>query len=144
MAEMFRRAAARVACAVGSPWAFAGAVLVVVVWAFLGPHLDYSPEWQLVINTGTTIATFLMLFVLQNTQNRDTKAINIKLDELLRAIEGARTGLATVGDLSEDELDRIENEFRKLAEKADDAADEIKEIAEEVEDQRASSTHAGA
>jgi low affinity Fe/Cu permease len=88
-----------------------------------------------------------MLFVLQNTQNRDTKAINIKLDELLRAIEGARTGLATVGDLSEEELDRIEGEFRKLAEKADDAADEIKEIAEgavSADAQRASSTHAGA
>ena len=144
MGETFRRAAARVASAVGSPWAFIGALLVVVVWALLGPYLDYSPEWQLVINTGTTIATFLMLFVLQNTQNRDTKAINIKLDELLRAIEGARTGFATVGDLSEEELDRIEGEFRKLAEKADDAADEIKELAESADDQRASSIHAGA
>jgi low affinity Fe/Cu permease len=144
MVETFRRAAARVACAVGSPWAFIGALLLVAGWALLGPWLDYSPEWQLVINTGTTIATFLMLFVLQNTQNRDTKAINIKLDELLRAIEGARTGLATVGDLSEEELDRIEGEFRKLAAKADDAADEIKEIAEGADPQRASSIHAGA
>ena len=141
MGETFRRAAARVACAIGSPWAFIGALVVVVVWALLGPYLDYSPEWQLVINTGTTIATFLMLFVLQNTQNRDTKAINIKLDELLRAIEGARTGLAAVGDLPEEELDRIEGEFRKLAAKADDAADEIQELAE---DQRASSIQAGA
>jgi len=127
MAELFRRAASRVACAVGSPWAFLAALAVVVAWAVAGPLLDYSPEWQLVINTGTTIATFLMLFVLQNTQNRDTKAINIKLDELLRAIEGARTGLATVGDLSEEELDRIESEFRTLAAKADDAADQIEQ-----------------
>jgi low affinity Fe/Cu permease len=128
MAEFFRRAASRVACALGSPWAFLGAVVLVIVWALAGPMLDYSPEWQLVINTGTTIATFLMLFILQNSQNRDTKAINIKLDELLRAIEGARTNLATVGDLPEEELDRIESEFRKLAAKADDAADEVRQL----------------
>ena len=78
--------------------------------------------WQLVINTGTTIATFLMLFVLQNSQNRDTKAINIKLDELLRAIEGARTGLAMAGDLSDEELDGLERDFRRLAAKSNAAA----------------------
>ena len=129
--EAFRHAATRVACAVGSPWAFLIALAIVVAWAAAGPLLDYSPEWQLFINTGTTIATFLMLFVLQNTQNRDTKAINIKLDELLRAIEGARTGLATVGDLSEEELDRIESEFRTLAAKAGGAADEVQQSGED-------------
>jgi len=113
--EAFHKIAAKVACAVGSPWAFACAALVVVGWAVAGPMLGYSDHWQLFINTGTTIATFLMLFVLQNSQNRDTKAVNIKLDELLRAIDGARTGLATVGDLSEADLDRIESEFRKIA-----------------------------
>jgi len=115
MSETFRRAAARVACALGSPWAFAAAVLLVCVWAALGPILQFSEGWQLVINTGTTIATFLMLFILQNSQNRDTKAINIKLDELLRAIEGARTGLAAVGDLSDEEMEKLEGEFRSLA-----------------------------
>jgi low affinity Fe/Cu permease len=115
MGDGFHRIASKVACAVGSPQAFLLAAGIVAAWAIAGPLLDYSDEWQLFINTGTTVATFLMLFVLQNSQNRDTKAINIKLDELLRAIEGARTGLATVGDLSEAELDRIEGEFRRLA-----------------------------
>jgi hypothetical protein len=90
--EFFRRVATRVACAVGSPWAFLAAFASIAAWAAAGPYLDYSPGWQMVVNTGTTIATFLMLFVLQNSQIRDTKAINIKLDELLRALEGARTG----------------------------------------------------
>lgn len=116
--ERFRRIAARIACALGSPWSFASAVAVIVAWAAAGPFLHYSENWQLVVNTGTTIATFLMLFVLQNSQNRDTKAINIKLDELLRAIEGARTGLAAVGDLSDEELEALEEDFRNLAAKA--------------------------
>jgi low affinity Fe/Cu permease len=113
--ERFRRAAAAVSCALGSPWAFLAAASLVMVWAAAGPLVDYSNNWQLVINTGTTIATFLMLFILQNSQNRDTKAINIKLDELLRAIEGARTSLANVGELSDEELDNLEGEFRNLA-----------------------------
>lgn len=116
--ERFRRIAGRVACALGSPWAFAAAVAVVAVWAAVGPYLHYSENWQLVINTGTTIATFLMLFVLQNSQNRDTKAINIKLDELLRALEGARTDLAAVGDLSDEALEALEQDFRRLAAEA--------------------------
>ena len=115
MNEFFRLAAARVACALGSPWAFLAAVAFVVTWALLGPALDYSENWQLVINTGTSIATFLMLFILQNSQNRDTKAINIKLDELLRAIAGARTSLVTVGELSDEEIGKLEAEFRTLA-----------------------------
>ena len=115
MGEWFRKAASSVACALGSAWAFFVAILLVAIWAAVGPFVHYSEDWQLVINTGTTIATFLMMFALQNSQNRDTKAINIKLDELLRAIEGARTGLATVGDLSDKEIEKIEGEFRSLA-----------------------------
>jgi len=118
MGEHFRKLAARVANAIGSPWAFVAALASVIVWASLGPSLNYSEDWQLFVNTGTTIATFLMLFVLQNSQNRDTKAINIKLDELLRAIEGARTGLAAIGDMTDEELDKLEGEFRSLAEDA--------------------------
>jgi len=93
----------------------------------MGPLVGYSENWQLVINTGTTIATFLMLFVLQNSQNRDTKAIHLKLDELLRAIEGARTGLAMVGEMSDDELDELEEEFRKLAARASKAAETVED-----------------
>ena len=113
--ERFRRAASWISCALGSAWAFVAAVSLVLLWAAAGPFLGYSNNWQLVINTGTTIATFLMLFVLQNSQNRDTKALNLKLDELLRAIEGARTRLVNVNELSDAELSRLEEEFRKLA-----------------------------
>jgi len=119
--ERFRRAASRISCALGSAWAFVAAASLVLMWAAVGPFVDYSNNWQLVINTGTTIATFLMLFVLQNSQNRDTKALNIKLDELLRAIEGARTGLVNVNELSDEELSRLEEEFRKLASRATEA-----------------------
>ncbi len=120
MNEIFRRVASN-ACGVGSPWAFVGAVLLVCGWAVAGPVLHYSENWQLFINTGTTIATFLMLFVLQNSQNRDTKAINLKLDELLRVLDGARTGLAAAGNLSEEEIEKLEGEFRSLANDAGDA-----------------------
>ena len=115
--ELFRRAATRVSSGLGSPWAFLVAMSFVLLWAVLGPVLNYSENWQLVINTGTSIATFLMLFIVQNSQNRDTKAINIKLDELLRAIEGARTGLANVGELSDEQMANLEGEFRQLASK---------------------------
>ena len=118
MGDGFHKIASRVACAVGSPQAFMLAVALVAGWAIAGPLLDYSDDWQLFINTGTTVATFLMLFVLQNSQNRDTKAINIKLDELLRAIEGARTGLADLGDLTDAEIDKIERELVSIARKS--------------------------
>jgi low affinity Fe/Cu permease len=119
MNEWFRKAAARIACALGSSWVFAGAALLVALWLASGPYFDYGNGWQLFINTTTSIGTFLMIFVVQNSQNRDTKAINIKLDELLRAIEGARTRLANVGELSDEELERLEGEFRRLASEDD-------------------------
>jgi len=109
--DAFRRFAARTALAFGSPWAFGLAVIVVIAWAVTGPYFHYSDAWQLVINTGTTI---LLVFVLQNTQIRDTKALNLKLDELLRAIDGARTGLVNVEQLPDDELDRLCRELERL------------------------------
>jgi len=112
--DAFRRFAARTALAFGSPWAFGLAVIVVIAWAVTGPYFHYSDAWQLVINTGTTIGTFLLVFVLQNTQIRDTKALNLKLDELLRAIDGARTGLVNVEQLPDDELDRLCRELERL------------------------------
>ena len=131
MSELFRKVAAGVSCALGSPWAFFAALLLIVVWLAAGPLVGYSEDWQLVVNTITTIATFLMLFLVQNTQNRDTKAINIKLDELLRAIAGARTGLANVGDLSDAQLEKLEGEFRSLASDspiASSVADQLEDI----------------
>src|SRR6266581_1194522 len=93
MTEAFRRFAESAAHLVGSYWAFVLALVAVVAWAFTGPYFNYSDTWQLFINTGTTVITFLMVFLIQNTQNRETRIVALKLDELLRGVEGARTGL---------------------------------------------------
>jgi low affinity Fe/Cu permease len=111
---VFRKVAHATACAIGSPYAFATAVLVVVVWAVTGPAFHYSDTWQLVINTGTTIVTFLVVFMIQNTQNRDSRAIHIKLDELIRAVDSARDRLVDVEDLPDEELARLTREFQRL------------------------------
>src|SRR5690349_14003224 len=103
------------AALVGSWCAFVIAVAVIVVWAITGHLFDYSDTWQLWINTGTTIVTFLMVFLIQYTQNRDAKAMHLKLDELLRAIKGARTELINLKDLSDDELEKLESAFDRLA-----------------------------
>ena len=118
MPSAFRKAADRVAAAVGSSWAFASAVLVVVVWAASGPLFHFSDTWQLVINTGTTVITFLMVFLIQNTQNRDAKAIHLKLDELIRALEPARNRLLELENMSDAELARLEEEFKRLRDRA--------------------------
>ncbi len=102
----------------GSPWAFIIAILIIVVWAALGPTFRYSDTWQLIINTGTTIVTFLMVFLIQNTQNRDAKAVHLKLDELIRALTGARNNLVDLEELSDEELKKLEAEFKRLSEKA--------------------------
>ena len=90
------------------------AVAVVIVWAVCGPMFGYSDSWQLIINTGTTILTFLMVFLIQNTQNRDAKAIQLKLDELIRAVEGARTRLVRLEDMTDDELAELQEQFKRL------------------------------
>jgi low affinity Fe/Cu permease len=118
MKEGFRRFARATADLVGSSWAFLLSIAVVMVWAMLGPRYNYSDTWQLVINTGTTIVTFLMVFLIQNTQNRDAKAIHLKLDELLRGVRGARTGLVHLEDLSEEELTRLGEEFERVRARA--------------------------
>jgi len=112
--EFFRSFARRSSIFLGSPAAFVTAIAVVVGWAILGPVYHYSDTWQLVINTGTTIVTFLMVFLMQNTQNRDSKAIQLKLDELLRGVKGARTGLVRLESLTEEELVSLEGEFEAL------------------------------
>lgn len=114
MSEFFRRVAKRIACAIGSPYAFVVALGGVMLWAMLGPVFGFSDTWQLVINTTTTIITFLVVFMIQNTQNRDSKALHLKLDELIRAIEPARNGLIDSEDLSDAELARLEHEFAQI------------------------------
>ncbi len=116
MNDQFRKLAHDASLAVGSPWAFIAAVALIVGWAVTGPFFSFSDTWQLVINTGTTIVTFLMVFLIQNTQNRDAKAIHLKLDELIRAVRGARTALVDLEDLSDEELERLQQEFRRLRE----------------------------
>ena len=112
--ELFRRFAHRTSAATGSAGAFTTAVLIVAVWGTTGPLFHFSDAWQLVINTGTTIVTFLMVFLIQATQNRDTRAVHLKLDELLRAVDAARTSMVELEDRSDVELDRIRAEFREL------------------------------
>ncbi len=118
MKEKFRKVASRVSTFAGSAWVFCLAVLLVGIWGASGPTFRFSDTWQLVINTGTTIVTFLMVFLIQNTQNRDAKAIQIKLDELLRATR-ARDTFIDIEDLSDEELAQLAAEFRKI-QKADD------------------------
>src|SRR2546428_10249155 len=112
MREIFWKFARATAYYLGTAWAFLAAVLVIVAWAALGPKYGFSDTWQLVINKGTTIVTFLMVFVIQNTQNRDSKAINLKLDELLRAVEGARTALVQLEDRTEEPLGKLAREIQ--------------------------------
>jgi low affinity Fe/Cu permease len=112
MNTLFRQFAQHTSEAVGSPWAFVTAVLIVVVWAVSGPLFGFSDTWQLVINTGTTVVTFLMVFLIQNTQNRDAKALHLKLDELIRAVKGARQEIfVDLEDKDDDELARVKQEI---------------------------------
>jgi low affinity Fe/Cu permease len=115
--DRFARHAARLA---GHPLAFAAAALIIVAWIVSGPVFGYSDTWQLVINTATTIVTFLMVFVIQNTQNRDGEAMQIKLDELIRAVEGAHNGLLDLEELSESELATFREKYLQLANTARD------------------------
>ena len=114
MNELFRKLAHRTSEAAGSPWAFIAAVSIIFIWALTGPVFHFSDTWQLVINTGTTILTFLMVFLIQNTQNRDAKAIHLKLDELIKSMQGARNAMVNLEDLSDTELARLKQEFQRL------------------------------
>ena len=119
VSDAFRVFARRSSIMLGSAWAFAGAMLVILVWLLTGPTFHFSDTWQLIINTGTTIVTFLMVFLIQNTQNRDAKAMHLKLDEIIRSLKAARNELVDLEDLSDEELARIEQQFKELRQKAE-------------------------
>jgi low affinity Fe/Cu permease len=114
MQDKFRRFAHSASSAAGSPWTFALACLTIIVWLVTGPMFGFSDTWQLAVNTLTTIITFLMVFVIQNTQNRDAKAFHLKLDELLRGVKGARTDLVDLEDFSDEQLARLQKEFENI------------------------------
>ena len=116
MREFFRLFSHKVSEAMGSPLAFLTAVLVIVIWASVGQFFNFSDTWQLVINTSTTIITFLMVFLIQNTQNRDARVTGLKLDEIIRAHKGARDSIIELQALSDEELDALEAEFLKIRE----------------------------
>jgi low affinity Fe/Cu permease len=117
--DMFRQFSHRMAEVVGSPWMFLTAIGITLGWAATGPFFHYSDTWQLVINTGTSVVTFLMVFLIQNTQNRDTKVMQLKLDELLRAVRDARNHLIDLEAFSDEQLEQLEGEFQHLRKRAE-------------------------
>lgn len=117
MEEKFRHLSERIAQWTGTSWSFILALGMIVLWAVSGPVFGYSDTWQLVINTGTTIVTFLMVFLIQNTQNRDAVAVQLKLDELLRVIRGARTGMINVEQLTNEELEKLRRDLQEVGRK---------------------------
>jgi low affinity Fe/Cu permease len=117
--DAFRIFARRSSMVLGSAWTFASAILIIVIWGLTGPMFHYSDTWQLIINTGTTIVTFLMVFLIQNTQNRDAKAAHLKLDELIRVLKGARNELIDLESLADEDLTRLEEQFERVRKKAE-------------------------
>lgn len=136
MVDWFRRFAVWSADVMGSPWMFVANVVLILVWFVSGPLFRFSDTWQLVVNTATTVFTYLAVFLIQNTQNRDAKAIHLKLDELIRSADGARNHLVNLQELTDEELEQLQAEFTKLRERNTVAAAEpIAELEENVEDE---------
>lgn len=117
MNELFHRLAVKVSSIVGSPKTFALAFFVIIMWAVTGPLFGFSNTWQLIINTGTTIITFLMVFLIQNTQNRDSRAMHLKLDELIKAIKTARNDLVDLEEMTDEQMDELQAQYRQLHDK---------------------------
>jgi low affinity Fe/Cu permease len=132
--DTFRKIASSAAAAVGSKWAFILSIVIVLVWGLTGPIFHFSDTWQLVINTGTTIVTFLMVFLIQNTQNRDAKAIHLKLDELIRGVKGARTHLVNLEEFSDEELEKLQKQFAHVQTRAERKVNDRIEDIEETAD----------
>lgn len=130
--DAFRVAARKISAVLGTAWAFMGAVAVIVVWGLSGQIFSYSDTWQLIINTGTTIVTFLMVFLIQNTQNCDSKAIHLKLDELIRSVDGARNRLMDLETLSDEDLDRFQKEFERLRQRSERTAATVSKVGRKV------------
>jgi low affinity Fe/Cu permease len=132
VSDAFRVFARRTSVLLGSAWAFVGALVIIGVWAITGPAFHFSDTWQLVINTGTTIVTFLMVFLIQNTQNRDAKAMHLKLDEVIRALKKARNEMVDLEELSDEELEKLEQQFKRVREAAENHGPNMRHVEPEV------------
>jgi low affinity Fe/Cu permease len=125
VSNVFRVFARKSSVVLGSAWTFAAAIFIIVAWALTGPKFHYSDTWQLIINTGTTIVTFLMVFLIQNTQNRDAKSVHLKLDEIIRAVKGARNELMSLQESSDEDLEKLEKQFTRIRKRAEAKQDEV-------------------
>ena len=123
MNQLFRKFSIAAANALGSSWMFIANVLLILIWLVAGPFFHYSDTWQLVVNTATTVFTYLAVFLIQNTQNRDATAIHLKLDELIKGVGGARTHLVNLEELSDEELSTLQEEFKRLRTKHQEGAE---------------------
>jgi low affinity Fe/Cu permease len=132
VSDAFRIFARKTSAVLGSAWAFAAAILIIVVWAMTGPMFHFSDTWQLIINTGTTIVTFLMVFLIQNTQNRDAKAVHLKLDEIICALTKARNELVDLEELSDEELGKLEDQFKRVRTKAENQGVNMRHVEPEA------------
>ena len=132
MQDAFRVFARKASAVLGTAWAFVIAIGIIVVWAGTGRIFNYSDTWQLIINTNTTIVTFLMVFLIPNTQNRDSKAVHLKLDELIRAVGGARNHMVDLERLSDQELRKLQDEFERIGQKADETKACVQEVKNEI------------
>ena len=132
MRDFFGRIATRVAYWAGAYWAFLLAVAVVIVWGLTGPIFNFSDTWQLVINTGTTIVTFLMVFLIQNSQNRESAATQLKLDEIIRALEGASNYLIDIEEAGEERLDHLKRVYERVSNGREPDDQVLEELAEET------------
>lgn len=134
--EGFRKFSIAAASALGSPWLFVLNVLLISMWALSGPYFHFSDTWQLLVNTATTVFTYLAVFLIQNTQNRDAKAVHLKLDELISSVAGARNRLVDLEDLSDEELGKLQSEFQRLRQRAmKNKHDNVRAIKGEIEDE---------
>jgi low affinity Fe/Cu permease len=135
--DAFRIVARKTSAVLGTAWAFMVAVAIIVVWGLTGHIFHYSDTWQLIINTGTTIVTFLMVFLIQNTQNRDSKATQLKLDELIRALSGARNRLMDLEALSDEDLQNFQKEFERLRKRSEATAKTVRRVDDKATSRRA-------
>ncbi len=135
MKEVFRKIAAKISNATGSAYAFLFALMIIIIWGVSGPAFGYSDTWQLVINTGTTIVTFLMVFLIQNTQNRDSKAIHLKLDELIRSTKSARNAFVDLENFTDEDLELLDREFKEANEGLKDNAT-VRRLRKKIEEEK--------